>query len=79
MFTTEISKIDACATLNGVAASVTGLVIGVTVTADALPLAEKERAVVGILAPAARVAEVDAGRTATTREFGTFPVQRFPP
>ena len=79
IFTTEISKILACATLKGVEASAIGFVIGVTVTADALPLAAKERAVAGILVPAARLAEVDAGRTATTREFGTFPVQRFPP
>jgi hypothetical protein len=79
MFTTEISKIEAWATLKGVETSATGFVIGVTVTADALPLAEKEIDVAGVLAPAARATEVDAGRTATTREFGTFPVQRFPP
>jgi hypothetical protein len=79
MFTTEISKIEAWATLKGVDASATGFVIGVTVTADALPLAEKESEVAGVLAPAARVADVDEGKTATTRELGTFPVQRFPP
>jgi hypothetical protein len=65
--------------LNGVASSVAGFAIGVTVIADEALLAEKEKEVAGVFALAARFADVAEGNTATTRALGTFPVQRFPP
>ena len=37
------------------------------------------RAVAGVLPLAARLAVVEAGKTATTRALGTLPVQRLPP
>jgi hypothetical protein len=78
-FTTEISNTEACETLKGVKASVVGFEIGVTVIATAALLAEKEIAVAGVLDVAARFADVEEGKTATTRALGTFPVQRLPP
>ena len=65
--------------LKGVDASVVGFEIGVTVMAAAALLAVNVSAVAGVLPLAARLADVEAGKTATTRAFGTFPVQRFPP